>query len=75
MAELICVSCGRGGHREGVQWYEGTSRDIALEPDETAVEDGAYLCGDCYRTIDPEDRPRWKPLSRLTGVTRARTGG
>jgi len=46
-----------------------------LEPDDAAVEDGAYLCGDCYRHIDPEDRPRWKPVARLSGFIREKTGG
>ena len=76
MAEIICVSCGRQGNVDDpLPWYEGTARDIVLEPDEAAVEDGAYLCGDCYRHIDPEDRPRWKPIARLSGFIREKTGG
>lgn len=76
MAELICVSCGRTGSRDnGLPWYEGSAREVVLDPDETSVEDGAFLCGDCYRRIDPEDRPRWKPLTRTSGGIRAQTGG
>jgi len=76
MAELICVSCGRHGNLDSsVPWYEGTTRDLTLDPDESAVENGAYLCGDCHRRLDPEDRPRWKPLSRLSVRIRGQTGG
>lgn len=76
MAELICVSCGRRGNLDDPRpWYEGSARAVALDPDETAVEEGAHLCSDCYRRIDPEDRPRWKPFSRLAGMIRERTGG
>jgi len=75
MAELICVSCGRTGNRDSMQWYEGSARDVVLDPDEAAVENGAFLCADCCRRIDPEDRPRWKPLSRTAGAIRERTGG
>lgn len=56
-------------------WYEGTVRDVVLEPDDAVVEEGTYLCGDCYRGIDPEDRPRWKPIARLSGFIREKTGG
>ncbi|HEU5299978.1 MAG TPA: hypothetical protein VFW08_10830 [bacterium] len=76
MTELICVSCGRGGNLDDpLPWYEGTARDVVLEPDEAAVEEGSYLCGDCYRRIDPEDRPRWKPVSPRKGFIREATGG
>ena len=77
MAELICVSCGRSGNLDDpLPWYEGTARDLALEPDEAAVEEqGAYLCGDCYRRIDPEDRPRWQRASARRGFIREATGG
>ena len=76
MAELICVSCGRRGTLdEPLPWYEGAARDLALEPDDVAVEDGAYVCGDCYRGIDPRDRPRWKRISPLSGFIREKTGG
>lgn len=75
MAEIVCVSCGRHGNRDTLQWYEGSVRDVVLDPDETAVEDGAFLCADCYHRIDPEDRPRWKPLARTAGLIRERTGG
>jgi|GEM_PF-2370571 len=76
MAELICVSCGRQGNLDAsLLWYEGTTRDLTLDPDESAMENGAYLCGDCYRRIDPEDRPRWRPFSRLSSRIRGQTGG
>jgi len=76
MAELVCVSCGRQGDLESsLRWYEGTTRDLTLDPDESAMENGTHLCGDCYRQMDPEDRPRWKPLTRLSGFVREQTGG
>lgn len=76
IAELICVSCGRRGNMDDpLPWYEGTVRDVVLEPDDAVVEEGTYLCGDCYRGIDPEDRPRWKPIARLSGFIREKTGG
>lgn len=76
MAELICVSCGRSGNLDDpLPWYEGTTRDVALDPDETAMEDGSYLCGDCHRRLDPEDRPRWKRVSPRKGFIREATGG
>ncbi len=76
MAELVCVSCGRGGRRDnGTEWYEGSVWEIALDPDDAAIENGVYLCGDCYCRIDPEDRPRWKPLPRTAGLIREQTGG
>lgn len=63
VAQYVCVSCGKPSDRFGrEQWYEGSERDVLLEPDETAVEEGAFLCDDCFRRIDPEERPRWKPL-------------
>lgn len=66
MADLICASCGRRGPRGGEEWYEGSERDVMLDPDEIAVEEGAFLCGLCVRRIDREERPRWKPLKRTT---------
>ncbi len=74
MTELVCVSCGRAGTRRE-QWYEGSVRDVEMDPDEAAIEHGVYICADCYRTIDPEDRPRWKPVTRTTGAVQERTGG
>lgn len=73
MPDLICVACGRRGPRGGEEWYEGSERDVLLDPDETAVENGTYLCGVCIRRIDPEERPRWKPLKKTAagyGITR-----
>jgi hypothetical protein len=61
MTTLVCTVCGRRGRPDG-GWYEGTERDLLLDPDETALEEGAVLCGDCYRRLDPEERPRWRPL-------------
>ncbi|MDQ7819133.1 MAG: hypothetical protein QN173_01665 [Armatimonadota bacterium] len=61
MTTLVCAVCGHRGPRAG-EWFEGTERDLLLDPDETAVEEGAVLCGDCYRRLDPEERPRWRPL-------------
>ena len=67
MPDMICVLCGRrSSHASGEEWYEGSERDVLLDPDETAVEEGAFLCGLCFRRIDPEERPRWKPLKRTT---------
>lgn len=60
--QLICASCGRRGDRDSASWYEGSERDLTLDRDETAVEDGAVLCDDCFRTLDAEERPRWRPL-------------
>lgn len=56
-------------------WYQGSVRDVTLEPDEAAIEDGATLCADCFRMLDPEDQPRWKPMTRATGAVQERTGG
>ena len=64
MTALVCATCGRRVTRAGGQWFEGTERDLLLDPDETAVEEGAVLCGDCYRRLDPEERPRWRPLEQ-----------
>ncbi len=64
MISLVCAVCGRRGTRAGADWFEGTERDLLLDRDETAVEEGAVLCGDCYRRLDPEERPRWRPLER-----------
>lgn len=74
MAELVCVSCGRTGTRRE-PWYMGSSREIELDPDETAIEDGAFICADCYRTLPGEDRARWTPVTRATGSVQERTGG
>jgi len=74
MAELVCISCGRSGARRE-QWYEGSIREIELDPDEAAIEHGAFICAGCYRTIDPEDRARWKPVPPTSGAVQERTGG
>ncbi len=63
MAEFVCTACDRTGERDdGLTWYEGSIRDVELDPDETAIEDGVFLCEDCYKRLDPEERPRWKPI-------------
>jgi hypothetical protein len=65
MAQFVCVSCGRRGNIDDrVQWYEGSARGVLRDPDEAAVEEGAFLCGDCFVKLDPEEKPRWKPVSR-----------
>lgn len=74
MAELVCISCGRSGTRRE-QWYEGSTREIEIDPDEAAIEHGVFICADCYRTIDPEERARWQPVSRTSGAVQERTGG
>lgn len=74
MAELVCVACGRAGTRRE-QWYEGSSREVELDPDEAVIEHGVFICADCYRSIDPEDRARWKPVTSTTGSVQERTGG
>jgi hypothetical protein len=62
MAQFVCVSCRRRGDVDDrMQWYEGSERDVPLDPDDTAFEDGAYLCGNCFAKLDPEEKPRWKP--------------
>lgn len=64
MTEFVCAGCGRTGRRgNGVRWYEGSVRDVDLDPDETAIENGEFLCEDCFRRLDPEDQPRWRPLA------------
>lgn len=65
MAQFVCMSCGRRGYvGDGMQWYEGSERDVTLDPEDSAIEDGAFLCGDCFARLDPEEKPRWKPLAR-----------
>jgi len=69
MAQLVCVSCGRRGNiNDRVQWYAGSARDVTLDPDESAVEEGAFLCGDCFARLDPEEKPRWKPINKKGGI-------
>lgn len=66
MAEFVCVSCRRRGNIDDrVPWYEGSERDVPLDPDEAAIEDGTFMCGNCFAKLDPEEKPRWKPLTRV----------
>ena len=56
---FVCDACGRRQDPAlPLAWYEGSGADL----EEAGESEEAYLCGECYRRLDAEEKPRWRPV-------------